>query len=1215
MLWSNLELSVESNFAKETQGRPLAIRSLRKEIMTASVTWPSTLKRQVISGWSRKRFFGLTSFLALVVLAMAPAAQGGNGGTVNNTISVNVSQALLTAGSSRTGTITLGTPAGSAGQSILIVSSNQQFISVAVSSVLVPAGQSSATFSFRGVAAGGSSTLTFSSANYTSTSVTVSTAVAESLSFSGQPSNTFTGFAIAPGFHVLVIDSTNHEVLAGSYPITLSIGTNPGQGALAGVTAITGSGNSFFSNVSISGPGVGYTLVASSPGLISATSTAFNIVALGTISATVSTSLISAGSSATGIVTLGAPAGTAGLKISIATSNRNVISLPISTVLIPAGESSATFSYHGAAAGGSSQLTFSASDYASTSVNVVTAPAVSLLFSNEPSNTLAGGTISPGLRVEVIDSIGDPVEAGNYPITLSIGTNPGRGVLRGTTTVSGSGSSLFSNVSVSAQGVGYTLVASCPALPSITSTPFNVVMSGTISTAVSSSLITAGTSGTGTITLGLPAGSSGLSIAIANSNPQFIGVPASTVLIPAGQSSATFTYSGLAAGSSNLTFSAQDYTSTSITVTTAPAVKLIFSGEPSPALAGVVISPAFNLEVIDSIGNQVSAGSYPITLGIGANPGQGTLQGITSITSTGNAIFSNVSVSAPGVGYTLIATSPGLVAATSTSFNISALGTISASVSTSLMTAGDSSTGTISIGTPAGTGGLNIAIANSNPGVISLAASTVLIPAGQSSATFGYSAAAAGGSSTLTFSAPNYTGSSVTVATAPPVGLVLVNKPTNTLAGTTMSPGFHVDVIDSTGHLVQAGAYPITLTIGANPGLGVLGGTTTITNTGNSFFSNISISAPGVGYTLIASCPGLPSIISPSFNILGPPVPVSIESYSINVNDTLTGTISLLAPAGAGGAIVTVANSEPQLVTVSPTTITVPAGQSTVEFTYSGVAKGIANLTFSTNNYLNATLTVSTVTGYSYQVPNTYFGMTVVFFTAVIPTIPYDLVRTWDGNGLDWADLNPSAGTYNFSSLDTFIQQNQTRGADIIYTLGRTPLWASSNPTQKNMYSPGECAPPTSITDWDNFVSAIATHAAGRIKYWELWNEPDLALYYCGDIPTLVTMVQQASQIIKSIDPSAVILAPGVITPSWLGSFLEAGAAASVDVIAFHGYAGTSAEKIIPVVSSYRSVMLANNVSSLPLWNTEGSWGGSFTNPPLALEVVTGRDRPCLVRL
>ena len=143
-------------------------------------------------------------------------------------------------------------------------------------------------------------------------------------------------------------------------------------------------------------------------------------------------------------------------------------------------------------------------------------------------------------------------------------------------------------------------------------------------------------------------------------------------------------------------------------------------------------------------------------------------------------------------------------------------------------------------------------------------------------------------------------------------------------------------------------------------------------------------------------------------------------------------------------------------------------------------------------------------------------------------------MRSWDTlPGPDWADSNPSKGVYDFASLDAFIAANEpnsknklTTARDMIYTLGRTPAWASSNPKETSAYAPGECAPPSSMTYWDEYLTAVVRHAAGRIKYWEIWNEPNNPIYWCGTIPTLVTMAQHARVIIKNLDPEAVILSP-----------------------------------------------------------------------------------------
>jgi hypothetical protein len=239
-------------------------------------------------------------------------------------------------------------------------------------------------------------------------------------------------------------------------------------------------------------------------------------------------------------------------------------------------------------------------------------------------------------------------------------------------------------------------------------------------------------------------------------------------------------------------------------------------------------------------------------------------------------------------------------------------------------------------------------------------------------------------------------------------------------------------------------------------------------------------------------------------------------------------------------------------------------------------------------------------------IPATFFGLSVLNFRQLKPSMLFGTTRSWDGGpGLDWSDANPGPGVYNFALLDQFIAFNQARGTEAIYTFGRTPRWASSQPYNlASSYEPGECAPPSNMSYWDAYVTAIATHAAGRIRYWELWNEPNEA-GYCGDMSTMVTMAQHAYQIIKRIDPTALILSPSTDKasgPAWLASFLSTGGAGSVDVIAFHGYWSAKAEDIVPVVAGYQAVASANGLSGLPLWDTESSWAYTSTMslPPVS---------------
>ncbi|MGH9679731.1 MAG: hypothetical protein ACRD4Y_07245, partial [Candidatus Acidiferrales bacterium] len=150
-------------------------------------------------------------------------------------------------------------------------------------------------------------------------------------------------------------------------------------------------------------------------------------------------------------------------------------------------------------------------------------------------------------------------------------------------------------------------------------------------------------------------------------------------------------------------------------------------------------------------------------------------------------------------------------------------------------------------------------------------------------------------------------------------------------------------------------------------------------------------------------------------------------------------------------------------------------------------------------------------------IPPTFFSMSVqsgIFKGTPWPTMPIGGIRLWD-TFTNWSDLEPSRGNYNWPALDRWLDAAQAHGADVLYTFGDIPSWASSVPNGKCDYNPGGCYPPLHMQDWDDFVRALATHAAGRIKYWELWNEANQHEYWSGGIPTLVVMAQHAYTILK----------------------------------------------------------------------------------------------------
>jgi len=155
------------------------------------------------------------------------------------------------------------------------------------------------------------------------------------------------------------------------------------------------------------------------------------------------------------------------------------------------------------------------------------------------------------------------------------------------------------------------------------------------------------------------------------------------------------------------------------------------------------------------------------------------------------------------------------------------------------------------------------------------------------------------------------------------------------------------------------------------------------------------------------------------------------------------------------------------------------------------------------------------------------------------PTENYGMQRFWDSPPLQWPYLNTASGVFDFTNLDTDLALAYTQGAKLgMYTLARTPPWATSNPNDTicnysgtgNGNGNGECDAPSDLNSdgsgtnaiWKAWITAIATHVNSpgytathsHIMYWEIWNEPDTQAFWNGSIAALARLTEDANCII-----------------------------------------------------------------------------------------------------
>ncbi len=183
---------------------------------------------------------------------------------------------------------------------------------------------------------------------------------------------------------------------------------------------------------------------------------------------------------------------------------------------------------------------------------------------------------------------------------------------------------------------------------------------------------------------------------------------------------------------------------------------------------------------------------------------------------------------------------------------------------------------------------------------------------------------------------------------------------------------------------------------------------------------------------------------------------------------------------------------------------------------------------------------------------------------------------------------------------------------DIIARLEAPPAWSRHDGTAR-----GEFGPPDDFQDFADYVEAVVTRYRGRIRFYQVWNEPNIYPEW-GHAPVdpegYTALLCLAYQHIKAADPDAMVisgaLAPtvelGTWNPNYQGNNLmdvvflqrmyDAGAAACFDILAVNDYmlwSGPMDRRMRPGTVNFsrplwvRDVMVTNGDAATPIWISE----------------------------
>lgn len=242
--------------------------------------------------------------------------------------------------------------------------------------------------------------------------------------------------------------------------------------------------------------------------------------------------------------------------------------------------------------------------------------------------------------------------------------------------------------------------------------------------------------------------------------------------------------------------------------------------------------------------------------------------------------------------------------------------------------------------------------------------------------------------------------------------------------------------------------------------------------------------------------------------------------------------------------------------------------------------------------------------GYGRKIESRYFGVHLhrlvlspgeQAVSTSWPSVAFGAIRLWD-SVTRWADVAPAAGQWNFTRMDTYVQAATHHRLAVLYTLGSTPAWMSSRPSEICPYGHGCGAEPVRMAHWEEYVRRVSTRYGNRIAAYELWNEPYFSDvprdkgrtgFYTGSIEAMVEMARIARRVLDEIVPGTPLCSPGFVNgPDRLELFLAAGGKQHIQAICYHFYAESDAY-FAGQLRDLRAVMKRQGVAHLPLWNTE----------------------------
>jgi hypothetical protein len=202
---------------------------------------------------------------------------------------------------------------------------------------------------------------------------------------------------------------------------------------------------------------------------------------------------------------------------------------------------------------------------------------------------------------------------------------------------------------------------------------------------------------------------------------------------------------------------------------------------------------------------------------------------------------------------------------------------------------------------------------------------------------------------------------------------------------------------------------------------------------------------------------------------------------------------------------------------------------------------------------------------------------------------------TWLRVLIPWTNIETAKGQYNWGQQDVVMNAAAARNLRVLGVIAFSPDWARP---------PGSyfTTPPNNASDYADFATAVVQRYGGQVSNWQLWNEPNLPLFFGGtprNAPRYTELVKAAYPAIKAAQPGSTVVLAGLSRlpgeespPAFLEKMYAAGAKGSFDAAAAHPYVFPTGLAANPEngwsdVGAMHDVMAGNGDGGKKIWMTE----------------------------